>query len=155
MLQFAWRVERVNVHNNITCTQNARHHHRVLGHIGHHDGNTVALGQAQTLQIGGKCLAQTVGLGIGHILAHEVVGHPFGELFEAFLHQRHERNVRCNIDIGSYAFGVTIEPNPVCHACYPNVDVTSHFAVQHRRKVPQTSLVFSLVKTGGLRLSAQ
>ncbi|MCY1374626.1 hypothetical protein D9M69_619780 [compost metagenome] len=52
VLQLARRVQRVHVDHHEAGTQDAGHRHRVLRHVGHHDGHTVALDQAQALQVG-------------------------------------------------------------------------------------------------------
>ena len=91
VLQLARRVQRVDVDHHQAGAQDAGHGHRVLRHVGHHDGDAVALGQAQALQIGGEGAAQAVGLGVGDVLAHEAVGRAAGVLLEALFHQRHQR----------------------------------------------------------------
>ena len=87
VLQFSCGVQGVDIHHHQPGQQDARHCHRVLRHVEHHDGHPVTLDQTQTLQVGGKCLAQTVGLGEADVLAHETVGCFAGVLAEALLHQ--------------------------------------------------------------------
>jgi hypothetical protein len=74
VLQLARRVQRVDVHHHEAGAQDGGHGHRVLRHVGHHDGDAVALGQAQALQVGGEGAAQRIGLAVGDVLAHEAVG---------------------------------------------------------------------------------
>ena len=90
VLQLTWGVQRVDVHHHITGPQNGSHRHRVLRHVGQHDRNAVAFGQAQALQVHTHRAAQAVGLGVGDLLAHEAVGHALGVFLEALFHQRHE-----------------------------------------------------------------
>ena len=54
VLQFTRRVQGVDVHHHKTRTQNGRHSHGVLRHVGHHDGDAVAFAQAQRLQVSGQ-----------------------------------------------------------------------------------------------------
>ena len=90
VLQLTRGVQRVDVHHHITGPQNGSHRHRVLRHVGQHDRNAVAFGQAQALQVHTHRAAQAVGLGVGDLLAHEAVGHALGVFLEALFHQRHE-----------------------------------------------------------------
>ena len=103
VFQFARRVQRVDVDHHKPGAQDGRHGDRVLRHIGHHDGHTVALDQAQALQVGGKSKAQGVRLRIADVLAHEAVGHTVGVLVEGLFHQRHKGRVLSRLDVSTHA----------------------------------------------------
>ena len=49
VFQLARRVQRVDIDHHKAGTQDGGHGHRVLRAVGHHDGDAVALGQAQAL----------------------------------------------------------------------------------------------------------
>ena len=89
VLQLAWCVQRIDVHQHQAGAQNGCDGNGVLRHVGHHDGDAVALDQTQALQVGGKGLAEAVSLGVSSVLAHETVRNPLGVFLEAFFHQRH------------------------------------------------------------------
>ena len=115
VLQLAGGVQRIDVHNHQPGPQHRRHGHRVLGHVGHHQRHTIALGQAQRLQIGGKRLAETIKLGKAHVLAHKVKRHPARMLGKSLLHQRHQGGVAAQINLGRDAFGVVGQPGALLH----------------------------------------
>ena len=114
VLQFAGGVERVDVHHHIAGAQNGSHGHRVLRHIGHHDGHAVALFQAQRLQVGGKRLALPVHMAERNVLAHIGVGRAIGIGLEGLFHQRHQRGVARRVDICWHAFGIGCQPWTLC-----------------------------------------
>jgi hypothetical protein len=116
VLQFTWRVQRIDVDHHQARPQDRSHGHRVLRHIGHHDGNTVSLAQAQPLQVARKGAAQAVRLGIGDVLAHEAVRRPAGVLLEAFLHQCNQRRILRGIDVSRHTLGVTAQPDAIGHS---------------------------------------
>ncbi len=64
VLELARRVQRVDVDHHVAGAQDGGHHHRILRHVGHHDGHAVALDQAQALQVGRKGAAQAVGFAV-------------------------------------------------------------------------------------------
>ena len=113
VLQLTGGVEGVHVDHHQTRTQNGRYGHRVLRHIGHHDGDTVALAQTQRLQVSRHGQTVTVGLGKAEILAHETVGRTVCVFGKTLFKQAHQRAVMGGIDVGWNAFGVTLEPNGV------------------------------------------
>ena len=119
-------VERVDVHHHIAGAQDGGHGHRVLRHVGHHDGHAVAFLQAQRLQIGRKRLALPVHMGERDVLAHIGVGGAIGIGLEGLLHQRHQGGVARGIDICRHAFGIGCQPWTLCrharglHCCICN-----------------------------------
>ena len=115
VLQLARGVQRVHVYHDKARTKDACHHHRVLRHIGQHDRHTVALLQAQALQVGPKSLGQAVGLLVADGLAQEAVRQRFGILFKRTVDQLHQRFVLGDIDVGRHAGGVGIEPRTSGH----------------------------------------
>jgi len=117
VLQLARRVQRVDVDHHQAGAQDGGHGHRVLRHVGHHDGDAVALGQAQALQVGGEGVAQGIGLAIADFLAHEAVGRAVRVLAEALFHQLDERGVLRRVDVGRHAGRIGTEPGTVHHAC--------------------------------------
>lgn len=74
----------------VASPQHRRHRHRVLGHIGHHQGHAVAFGQPQALQVGRYRLRQAVGLGIRDVFAHETVGGALCMLAKTVFQQLHQ-----------------------------------------------------------------
>ena len=117
MLQFARRVQRVHIDHHKTCAQDGGHRDGILRHVGHHDGHTVALDQAQALQVGRKRTAQGVGLGIGHFLAHEAVGHAARVLGERLVHEGHERRILRGVDVCGDALRIGSQPGAMGHCC--------------------------------------
>ena len=115
MLEFARRVQRVHVDQDQAGAQDARDRDRVLRAVGHHHGHTVALGQAQALQVRGEGLAPLVGFRVADVLAHEAVGRAVRVLREALFHERDQRRVLRGIDIGGHTLRVAAEPRTIGH----------------------------------------
>ncbi|MPM50777.1 hypothetical protein SDC9_97520 [bioreactor metagenome] len=119
VLQLSRCIERVHVHHHETGAQDGRHGHWILRHVGHHDGNAVALVQAQRLQIRRQLTALGVGLGVGDVLAHEAVGRAAGIFPESLLHQLDQRCVLRWVNIGGNARRISAKPRSICHAKSP------------------------------------
>ena len=69
VLEFAWRVHRVDIDHHITRPQHAKETDRVLQQVGHHQSNPFAGRHAESLQLGRKPRRQLVQLAIGNGLA--------------------------------------------------------------------------------------
>ena len=68
VLEFAGRVHRVHIDHHIAGTQQPKHAHRVLQHIGHHQSHPAALGQVQNvLEIAGHASGVIVQLGVAQL----------------------------------------------------------------------------------------
>ena len=115
VLQLARCVQRVDIDHHKTGTQYGRHRHRILGHVGHHDGNPVAPGQTQTLQVSGKSLAQCIGFPIAEVVPHKTVGDRPGMLMKALFHEIHQRAIQANVYVWWNTRWVTFKPFVLRH----------------------------------------
>ena len=115
VFQLARRVERVDIHDHHAGSQNACYGHRVLRHIGHHEGDPIASGQTQALQVSGKRLAQAIGLRIRDVHTHKAVSHRPGMLAKALFHQAHQGAVERGVYLGRHTCGIAAKPNAFRH----------------------------------------
>ena len=121
VLEFARRVQRVDVDHHVARAQDRRHRHRVLRHVGHHDRDAVAARQALRLQPGCEGARQVIDLAKRDRAAHELVGRQVAVLAKALLEQRHQRRVQVDSHLGRYAGRVMLEPDLV-HRTLPGVE---------------------------------
>ena len=115
VLQLPRGVQRVHVDHHKTGSQDGRHGHRVLRHIGHHDGDAVTLNQSQRLPVRGQRQAFLVGLGKTDVLAHETVSTTVSVFGETVFKQADQGAVGVRRNLSGNAFGVTFQPNGVQH----------------------------------------
>ena len=108
MLQFPCGVQRVHVDQGEPGAHDGHDGNRVLHHVGHHHSDPVASGQSQPLQIHPEGLADFVDLRVGQLLAHETVRAAAGKLLEAFFHHVDNGRVAVDVNVGRYAFRVTL-----------------------------------------------
>ena len=106
MFQLARCVQRVDVDHHKACAQHSGYNHGVLGNVGHHDGNPVALLHTQRLKIGRKSLALVIYVAKADVLAHVRVGRAWGIGLEGLLHQCHQGVVATVVDVCRYAFRI-------------------------------------------------
>jgi len=96
---------------------------RVLGHIGHHHRHTIALGQAQGLQVGRQGLALFIGAAVADVLAHEAVRRAVGVAGKTLFHQTHQGAVLAWINVSWNALRIAAEPNAIgCHCMVFHAD---------------------------------
>jgi hypothetical protein len=110
VLQFAWCVQRVDVHHDKAGAQYGCHSHWILRQVGHHQRDAVATHQTLTLQPRGQCARQMVYLLKADFLAHEPVGRLWPIPGEALGHQGDQRAVGRGIDLGGHAGRVLGQP---------------------------------------------
>jgi hypothetical protein len=111
VLQFARRVQRIDVHHHVAGTQHRRHRHRVLHDVGHHDGNAAAGFDAARLQPGAELARGGVELAVGDRLAHADEGGARGILLHRLFEHRRDGFVAGGIDLGRHAGGVAFQPD--------------------------------------------
>ena len=80
MLEFARRVERVDIDDDAAGAQRAEQRHRVLQQVGHHQRDAIALLEADRLQPAGEIARQAIQLAVGHLAIHADVGNLIGIL---------------------------------------------------------------------------
>ena len=113
VLQLAWRVQRIHVHNHIACPQDACHGHRVLRHVGQHHGHAVAGGQPQGLKISRHGARPSIDLGKAVALAHEHIGILVGVGAQGMVHQLDQRGIKVGLHLRRNTGGVLAQPRLV------------------------------------------
>lgn len=88
--QLPRRVERVDIDHHKTRPQHRSHGNRVLQDIGHHEGDAIALLQAQALQVSAKLRTEPIQLSIREVHAHEAKRRAVCVAPKAVLHQCHQ-----------------------------------------------------------------
>jgi hypothetical protein len=112
MLQFAWRVQRVDIHHHIARTQGTENTDRILQHIRHHQGHAGPQRQLENrLQVSGKIPRQLVELRVGDLDPHVDIGHAVAILCDAFLEQLAKRLELAQINLGGYALLIALQPD--------------------------------------------
>src|SRR5215213_9672685 len=123
MLEFARRVERVDIHHCHAGAQDAGGRNRILQHVRHHDGDAVAKLQAAALQIGGKVARQRVEFAIGDRLVHADESLALAKLGKALLQQRDQRVVLRSVDLVRHAGRIMLQPDAVHRGGSPVCDL--------------------------------
>ncbi len=111
VLEFARRIQGVDVDHHQAGAQDPGHRHRVLRHVGQHHGHAVTRGQAAGLQVGREGTRMVVDLAEGEGPAHEQVGLLVLVLAEALFQQRHQRGVEIGLDLGRDPRRVMLQPD--------------------------------------------
>jgi len=110
VLELARRVERVHVDHHQARAQQARHHHRVLRHVGHHDRDAIAPRQPQRLRVGRERARQLVDQPEAVVLAHELVCGQIGVLRETGVQQFDQRCVFVRVHMRRHPCWVVLQP---------------------------------------------
>jgi hypothetical protein len=135
VLQFARRVQRIDVHHHQTRTQDGGDGGRILRHVGHHHRDAVARLQPDRLEIGRQRPALLPPLRVRRPSAHEGVGRLFGKGGEtAFKHLRHI-GVGVRVDLRRDAGGVVRQPDPFHRLSPAAPSMWNRTAKKHGRSI--------------------
>ena len=109
VLQFPWRVHRVDIDHHITRTQRSKETDRVLQQVGHHQRNPFARGDAEALQLGRKPRGQLIQLAIGDRLAGRSADEcpSVGKFSDVRFKVRADRCKIVQANFGRNLFGIT------------------------------------------------
>ncbi len=118
VLQLARRVQRIDVHDDVTGAQHARQCDRVLHHVRHHDRDARAPGQALRLQPGGESRGVTVDFTEGEEAVHVRVRVARRVLAEAVVDQVDQRGILREVDVVRDSGRILLEPDSF-HDCSP------------------------------------
>ena len=110
VLELARRVQRIDVDDDHARAQDAGDDDRVLGDVGHHDGDALAGRQAQGLDVGGERARHLLDQRVAVALAHELERIQPGVFPEALVEKLHERCVFARVDMLRHPFGVVLQP---------------------------------------------
>ena len=104
MLQFAGRVQGINVHHDQTRAQDAEQCHRILQHVGHHQGDPLTLAQTERLlQPGPKRAAQPVNVPILQGHAHVGISRQIAKALAAFFQNVLQRTELVQVRLSRHA----------------------------------------------------
>ena len=109
-LQFFGRVQRVYVDHDVARAQRAQHADQIGGHVGHHQRDPRALGQAQALQPGGECPGMRVQLRVGDVAAHRSACDARGVLLAGPVQQVGQGSISLGRYLGRNALRVMGKP---------------------------------------------
>ena len=110
VLEFARRVERVDVHHDVAGAQYAHHRHGILQHVRHHDRDARASLQALRLQPGAEGGGMGVELRKADRLAHAGEGRAVRIGLARGRHQIADRLMLGRPDLGRHRRGIGGEP---------------------------------------------
>ncbi|MNS91402.1 hypothetical protein D3C72_1254930 [compost metagenome] len=111
MLEFARRIERIDVDYRVAGAQDGGDRHRILEHVRHHQGHPGALFQATALQPGTKLARIGIEFGIGEKFVHADIGIAVRIFLKRFFQQMHQRTILIRIDVGGDAGRIRLQPN--------------------------------------------
>ena len=117
MLEFARRVQRIDVDLRGAGANDAEKGNRESEQIGHHDGNTVALPHPELLlKIVGKVARLPIDVGIGQGLPERMERRPVGMRLHGLSEHLYHRAVSVRVDFGrDAAFKIRLQPGLQSH----------------------------------------
>ncbi len=111
VLEFARRVQRIDVHHRAARAQRAEQAYRILQDVGHHQCHARALLAALALQPRAEGGGKRVELGERDRLAHARERRSRAVLADAFLEDLAHRLVLVHVDVGRDALRILLEPD--------------------------------------------
>ncbi len=119
VLEFARRVQRIDVDHRQAGAQDASQHNRVLQHVGHHDCYPLALDQSLRLQPGADRRRLFIEIAERQRGAHARIRRRRAVLPKCFLQQLHQRLVLRDVDLGRHARWIAFQPESItgAHDC--------------------------------------
>ena len=110
VLELARRVERVDVHHGAAGAQYAHDRDRILQHVGHHDGDARALGEALRLEKGAEGRRLALELAEADGLAHAGEGGTAGILLAGADQEVADRACRQRRELGGDFLRIALQP---------------------------------------------
>ncbi len=112
VLQFARRVERIDVDDGQPGAQRAEQRDRILQQVRQHDRDPVAFLEAERiLQVGAEVATGLVELPIADRHAHVAVGGQVGKAFTTRLEDLLQRRIRTYVDFRRNPLWITLQPD--------------------------------------------
>ena len=115
VIDFAGRVERIDVHDDHARAQTAEDGHDVLQEVRHHDRDAIPGYEAEALQVGGEVPGEGAHLAVRDVHAHVGVARAVGEFAGRLVEDGRKTGESVGVDFVRNAFRIGVVPNAIGH----------------------------------------